>query len=376
MTNAAPLTIRAVTSLKEFKGLACEWEQLLHSVPGHSVFLTWEWLYYWSKHYLGDGCLKILLAFDDRERVVGIAPFYARRTGIPGLGFNWFREWRFLGSDGVGSSYLDLIASGHHKPALLQSLSRYLFTDARNEWDILTLSDMPAESTTLDLWNEWFGETGKVGEMTATACCPVIRLPGTVDAYRAGLGRNTRYTLQRKTKCLQQAGDIRYRRATSPAEVEAALESLMTLHQQRWTARADGGVFAKEMPKRFHREVVQVLSERGRVSLDWLELEGRPIAAIYGFVYGDTYDFYLPGFDPAAVPRSSPGMLLLHHRIEQAIRDGVKTIDLLQGAQPYKLAWATDLRRLMTLRVYNRSARAVTLKLLESAKQAIKILVR
>jgi hypothetical protein len=49
----APPTIRAVTPLEEFKGLTQEWEQLFRTVPGHSFFLTWEWLYCWTKHYLG-----------------------------------------------------------------------------------------------------------------------------------------------------------------------------------------------------------------------------------------------------------------------------------------------------------------------------------
>ncbi len=91
---------------------------------------------------------------------------------------------------------------------------------------------------------------------------------------------------------------------------------------------------------------------------------------------------------PAAIPprmapyiaglirRYSPGLLLLHHRIEQAIREGLRTIDLLQGAQPYKLAWSSEVRRSVTLRLYNRSVRALALKLLDSAKQAMKILVR
>ena len=70
----APLTIRAATSLEEFKGLAQEWEQLLRTVPGHSLFLTWEWLYIWTKHYLRDSRLRILLMLDDQERLVGLAP--------------------------------------------------------------------------------------------------------------------------------------------------------------------------------------------------------------------------------------------------------------------------------------------------------------
>lgn len=374
MKTDAPLTMRLVTSLEDFKGLACEWEQLLHTVPGHGLFLTWEWLYYWTKHYLGANRLRVLLAFDAQERLVGIAPFYLRRAKAHGV--IPFRELRFLGSEMVGSSYLDVIVNEQHKPAMLRSVYRYLFSQARGEWDILTLSDVPAESSTLDLWGELFAEAGKVGEVIATTCCPVIRLPKDIETYRASLGRNRRYTLQRKTKCLERAGRMHYSHATSPAEVDAAFESLVALHQQRWSGARSGGVFAKDAPRRFHREVVQVLSEQGRVRIDQLGLDGRPIAAIYGFVYGGTYYFYLPGFDPTAVSKASPGLLLLHHRIEQAIRDGLTTVDLLQGAQPYKLEWSTGRQRLVTMRYYNRRARAAVLKLCAGAKQAIKILAR
>lgn len=374
MKTSAPYTIRAVTSLEDFKGLAEEWEQVLRTVPGHSFFLTWEWLYYWAKHCLGDNRLRILLALDEHQRLIGLAPWYLRTTRVQGL--MSVRDLRFLGSEHVCSSYLDVIVNEQNKRALLQSLYRYLFNEARGEWDLLTLSEVPAESSTIDLWNELFDEAGKVREIVGTTCCPVIRLPGSVDTYRAGLGRNRRYTLQRKLKCLQGAGRMEYSRATSPADVEDAFESVVTLHQRRWSTCANGGVFANDVSRRFHREVVEVLSERGHVSIDQLELDGRPIAAIYGFVYGGTYYFYLPGFDPAAVPKASPGLLLLHHRIEQAIRDGLTTVDLLQGAQPYKLEWSTDRRRLVTVRYHNRHARVVALKLCESAKQAIKILVR
>jgi len=374
MNATAPLTVRAVTSLEEFKGLAQEWEQLLHTVPGHSLFLTWEWLYIWTKHYLGDSRLRILVMRDDHERLVGLVPLYLRTSRAQGL--IPLRELRFLGSKTVCSSYLDVIVNEKQKRAVLESLYRYLFNEAQREWDVLTLSDVPAESSTIDLWNELFDETGKVGEIVSTTCCPVIRLPGEVETYRAGLGRSRRYTLQRKMTCLQGAGRIEYSRATSPAEVDTALDWLITLHQRRWSTGSSGGVFASERSKRFHRELVQVLSERGRVSLDLLTLDARPLAAIYGLIYQGIYYFYLPGFDPAALSKASPGLLLLSHRIEQAIGDGAHTVDLLQGAEPYKLECATDLRRSLTWRYYNRHARALGLKLLECAKQAVKILVR
>ena len=374
MTTSTALTVRVVTSLEEFKGLACEWEQLLGTVSGHSFFLTWEWLYYWAKHYLSGDQLRIILVSDDRERLIGIAPLYLRMTSVYGL--ISVRELRLLGSETVCSSYLDLIVNEQHKPAVLRGLYEYLFGEACNKWDILTLSEMSTESSTIDEWNGLFDKAGKVGEVVGTSCCPVIRLPDDVETYRAGLGRNRRYTLQRKTKCLQRAGRMQYARITSPRAIDAAFESLVSLHQQRWSTYANGGVFANDVSRRFHREIVQVLSERGHVSLDLLTLDGRPIAAIYGFVYGGTYYFYLPGFDPAAMPKASPGLLLLHHRIEAAIREGMTIVDLLKGAQPYKLEWSTDRRRLMTWRYSNRHGRAAVLKLVESARQTIKILCR
>ena len=374
---AAPLTIRTVTSIEEFKDLAQDWEQLLRTIPGHSLFLTWEWLYIWTKHFLGDRRLRILLMLDDQERLVGIAPLFLRTSRAQGL--IPFREFRFLASEAetINSSYLDVIANEKQKRVVLQRFYQYLFNEAREDWDVLTLSEIPAESSTINLWNELFDEAGKVGEIVSATCCPVIRLPGNVDTYRAGLGRSRRYTLQRKMKCLKEIGRMEYSRVTSPAEVDTILDGIITLHQRRWNTDSSGGVFAIEHIKRFHRETVQVMKERGWISIDLLKLDDRLIAAIYGFNYQGVYHSYLPWFDPATTfSKASPGMLLLYHRIEQAIWDGAHTVDLLMGAEPYKLDCSNALRRSLTLRYYNRHARALGFKLLESAKQAVKMLVR
>jgi CelD/BcsL family acetyltransferase involved in cellulose biosynthesis len=252
-----------------------------------------------------------------------------------------------------------------------------LFNEARGDWDVFTLSEIPAESRTIDLWNELFDEEGKVGEVVSVTGCPVIRLPGDVDTYRAGLGRNRRYTLQRKMKCLQEAGQIEYSCATSPSEVDTTLDWLITLHHHRWSAGSSGDGLAIERARRFHREIAQALGDLGRASIDLLKLDDRLLAAIYGFIYQGVYYSYLPGFDPAAkFSQASPGLLLLYHRITQAICHGEHAVDLLMGTQPYKLEWSNDIRRSVTLRYYNRHACALGLKLLESAKYAVKILTR
>ena len=79
---------------------------------------------------------------------------------------------------------------------------------------------------------------------------------------------------------------------------------------------------------------------------------------------------------PTSRPASTAIAKMIDFDCEIVIGDGERMVDLLQGAQPYKLEWSDDIRRSITLRYYNRSVRTVALKLLESGKQAAKILLR
>jgi CelD/BcsL family acetyltransferase involved in cellulose biosynthesis len=119
-----------------------------------------------------------------------------------------------------------------------------------------------------------------------------------------------------------------------------------------------------------------VAADRGWLSLSFLDLDHQPVAGIYGFVYGETYYFYLPGFAPDVASHTSPGMLLLAHRLERALAEGQQQVDLLQGDAGYKLTWANDRRRTLTLRAYNRRLAALCQRLTEYAKEWVKIALR
>ena len=165
-----------------------------------------------------------------------------------------------------------------------------------------------------------------------------------------------------------------YRHIQNGAEVSRAFDSLVRLHEMRWTLNgAGGGAFHRNAFWHFIGMLMKVLEEKGWLSLNLLTLDDRPVAGIYGFVYEGTYYFYLPCFDPTVAPHASPGMLVLSRRIEQAIEEGLGFVDLLQGDADYKCAWTNDDRRSLTIRAYNRHSRAFFLKLIESARQAIKI---
>src|SRR5207249_928048 len=145
-----------------------------------SVFLTWEWLYTWSRHYLEEGQLWIVLVFKNDE-LIGIAPFCVRSRVT---GMMTIREMRFLGSEDVGSTHLDFIVRRKHKETVLRAIYRHLHEEAAGAWDLLTLSELPAESSSIDLWELMVGEAGRVMEVAGLTVEPFI------DYRRRGFHRD------------------------------------------------------------------------------------------------------------------------------------------------------------------------------------------
>jgi CelD/BcsL family acetyltransferase involved in cellulose biosynthesis len=374
VSDSLPLTIHPVTSLGEVAALAAGWTTLLsQSRSAGNVFLSWEWMYTWARHYLVDG-QPWVLTVREGSRLVGILPLYRRRARPDGL--LPVREARFLGSEEVCSSYLDLLAPARQHDAVLRRLLEYLHGEAAAEWDLLTLSELPAESSSIDLWTAWVEEAGKVVECLRPTVCPVIELPGGLDGFHATLSAHERYKLRRGQRRLAEAGRVQLERLTAPEELPRALESLAALHGLRWDARGSGGAFRRPRFLAFHREFVELAGRRGWARLDFLKLDGEAIAGVYGWSCAGRYSYYLPGLNPGVLPALSPGILLLSHCVEQAIREGCREVDLLQGRAAYKTAWATSFRRSLTLRLYNRRARPALLKLLLGARDAIKVALR
>lgn len=364
--------IRVVRTFAEFLALAGRWNALLHATASDTVFLTWEWLYTWSKHFLDEKQLWIVLAFKNDE-LIGIAPLCVRSRPA---GMISVREMRFLGSEDVGSTQLDFIVRRKHKASVLRAIYRHLHEEASAVWDLLTLSELPAESSSIDLWELMVGEAGRVMDVNAMTPAPFIDLRDGLEHFLKSLSGNERSNLRRKQRHLEGLGRVTYERMAPGQDVDRALNLLVELHQMRWTQKGAAGVFADDRQRLFHREIARTFSEKGWLRIDFLRLGDDAIAGVYGFAYGDRYFFFLPGLNPQIAAKSSPGILLLFRCVEEAVGEQCKEFSLLRGAVDYKMAWASGVRRCVTLRCYNRHLRSAVVKAVEGGKATIKMLVR
>jgi CelD/BcsL family acetyltransferase involved in cellulose biosynthesis len=143
--------------------------------------------------------------------------------------------------------------------------------------------------------------------------------------------------------------------AGTPEQVVGLLEELMDLHNRRMGTVSS--VFASAAHRRFHLLAARRMAEAGMARIYRLVAGGVNAGLQYDFVLGDRVYFYQSGIEPTA--GRSPGLVVVGAAIRSAADEGLAELDLLRGDEPYKLRFATGVRRNLRLRVVRLTAPAV-----------------
>jgi CelD/BcsL family acetyltransferase involved in cellulose biosynthesis len=173
--------------------------------------------------------------------------------------------------------------------------------------------------------------------------------------FMASRSRRVRKRVRGKSRRLSECcGPIDFHLAETPTEALEALSELMRLHQARWVGKGHPGAFADPAVLRFHQALVPAALADGHVRLNTLRDSSRTVAVAYDFRIGRNDQAYLTSFDPEYADLS-PGLLLRHCAIEQAIADGAGRFDYLEGDEPHKAEWCDFRRENVRVWVFNRT---------------------
>jgi CelD/BcsL family acetyltransferase involved in cellulose biosynthesis len=226
------------------------------------------------------------------------------------------------------ADYLDLIAVAGREEEVWKALLPALAEDPGRSLD---LRPIPAASPTPGLLASLAESAGLTARVAAEERCPVIELPGSWDAYLAGLSGKDRHELRRKLR-RAEAGRPRVEVARTPAAMAALMDGFLALHRRSKVGKAR---FMDEAMEVFFRDLGRELARAGLAALWMLWLEERPAAALFCLEQAGAVSLYNSGFDPEA-RALSPGVVLIARTIEDAIARGFRRYDFLRGEEPYK----------------------------------------
>jgi CelD/BcsL family acetyltransferase involved in cellulose biosynthesis len=318
-----------------------EWTNLAER--GRNVFATWEFAATWWEHFGGGRRLVTVGCRDPDGDLFAVLPLYFwRRRPL--------RVLRFLGN-GAGD-ILGPVCRPERSGDAARVL-RGLLEAAPWDWDVFVGENLPGEQ-------DWPRRLG--GHLIRREGNPVLRAPDGFEEFLARRTSNFRSAVRRGERRLARRYDVRFRLSDSTT-LDADLDALFRLHRARFGQEsAFGGGRAA-----FHRAFARQAQERGWLRLWTLELDGRTVAAQYGFRFGGVESFFQSGRDPE-LRRESLGMTLLSHAIRSAADEGVREFALLRGHEPYKYRFATDDDGLDSVCVTRGSAGAAALALVKAVR--------
>lgn len=359
-----------------FDALEAQWADLLSRSGNDSITLTWHWLRTWWAVYQESRRLRVVVVRDG-GRLVGAAPMLSRAR--PQLRYRLlpFRRMELLASGEaaghqVCSDYIDWIAESGREAEVVATVLDYLCNDLRDEWDELHLPDVSATSPNLQPLEREAGRLGLKFEVVKREPCSVIRLPRSWDEYLNLIGGGLRYKIRRGRRELEQQGGT-YRVVEDRAELEAAADTLIALHQRRWTDRGRPGAFASPQRTAFHQRFMPVALSNGWLRLGILRVKDEPIGAIYNFRYGKKVSFYQSGISLPASTNLRPGLLMHSFEVESAIESGCEEYDFLKrGRSEYKDAWADTTRDLVYIRLARRSRKELAYEYMRLAHETMR----
>jgi CelD/BcsL family acetyltransferase involved in cellulose biosynthesis len=290
-----------------------DWEVLAER--SGNVFATWEWASTWWRHFGSNQDLLLTTCRGADGGPVAIVPLCISSSRT-------LRTARFLGhgmADQLGPICRPSDRSKAAR-ALIWTLQR-----RDREWDVFRAEALPGN----DGWQAVLG-----GNVRRRESNPVVDIAGLDwEAYLASRSANFRDQVRRRERNLARRHDLRYRLTEDPDRLEADLETFFRLHDARWAIEGSSSLTAPA--RRFHREFARLALERGWLRLWTMEVNGDPVAAWYGFRFGNAEWFYQSGRQPAW-DRSSVGFVLLAHTLREAINDGMSEYRLLRGPETYK----------------------------------------
>jgi peptidoglycan/xylan/chitin deacetylase (PgdA/CDA1 family)/CelD/BcsL family acetyltransferase involved in cellulose biosynthesis len=312
------------------------WDALLQSSAADTVFLTWEWVNTWWSVYGQPGELRILAAYDNNDRLTGIAPLRslrARRCGqsAPGL--------FFIGDRSCDSDYLDFIIARGQEATVLEAFRTPMVKELRCG-TILLLNEMPETSSALASLRAATQSGEWIWKETDVAC-GTIRLPGTWEEYLKILKPRFRTKVRSILRVLEDKPEIRFGFCEDQEQVARMLPVLFDLHTKRWATECKPGVFGWGLKRDFYQILSSVLLERGWLRFSWMEWNGRVLASQYGFVYGGVYSQLQEGYEPAC-EHWNPGIGLRAWTIRQFVQQGLREYDFLGGMGRHKSDWGAE----------------------------------
>lgn len=337
------MRIDEIDDLDSFQQLQPEWDELCAAAGATSFFLSHAWF---RCCWIGRGVAErpFVVVVRDGSRVVGLAPFFSRRS-----------RWRIFPvrtavvMQNQDSPFGDIILAPEGAGVIVRAMLDHLGRWSRLQ--IVSFNKIPHSSPTQALL-----ASSRIGVPLIRATggrSPVLRLDGNWAGFWTGQSQRFKKTVRNNANRVERLGRVTVEELSATLSAEECVEVLEEVAERSW--KADLPISLRRNPdiRRFFAALTSVLCGRGQLRLWALRLDGVAIATEYHVRDGDTVYALRSDFDDR-YREASPGAYLNDQIVRAYFEGNVRTYDMGPGDNVYKQRWANGARELDNLSFFSR----------------------
>jgi CelD/BcsL family acetyltransferase involved in cellulose biosynthesis len=348
--------VQVISDYSAFLALETEWNDAVARAAVAHPCLRHEWIRTWWDCFAGKRQLHIVVA-REAGRISAIAPLMRESVQMYGLPI---RRIDVIHND--HTPRIDFVIAGD-PGAGYRAIWKALY-DTRDEWDLLQLSRIAANSPTRAAMQQLAGDAGCATGLWCGDVSPYLTLAGTWEQYQAGLSAKFRSNLRNRLSRLTKFGEPALEILDDAATIAAARDEALRLEASGWKQESGTSICSDPAIQRFYTLLAERATAQGWLRLMFLTVGGRRIATSYGSRYANRLFLFKTGYNPEFAT-CSPFKLLTWFAIQAAYAEGLSEVDFLGDAEPWKLEWTETSRPHDWLFVFSGSVRA---RLLHSVK--------
>jgi len=286
------------------------WDALVAATPSVSPVVSFSWMRAFLALRTAPSFRWTCLFAYAADRLVAVLPLVEEGSrGLPPVRIARFSAPRNI----FHTTRVDLLATDARA---LDLFVRFL-KSTRRAWPILSLCGLPAGSPTLDraATSRYFVRVRMSGGENS------ISLPSTFSEYSARLDAKFLRELRRRLRKLEALGSTRFLLRESSRTIRENLSRFVAVEDSGW--KGDGHSSIRQIPgeEAFYLDAASAIAPHGWMEWNFLELDGRTIAAHFALRNGRTLYVLKIGYHQE-FSSFAPGNLLLWKTIEHAIAAG------------------------------------------------------
>jgi CelD/BcsL family acetyltransferase involved in cellulose biosynthesis len=305
----------------------------------------------WSEAYLRAFCPKgklVVFSVWDDKRMRAFLPLILKRDFMCGLPVR-----KLTPCANVHSNRFDLVCcNGAEREWVLLEMWR----EIRRcwQWNVLDLQFVKEGSAIDELLQvatrDGYFVARKSAWRALYAMCPTPS--GVLEPWLADTNRKFRANLRRTRKELEELGSVSFRHYSSPDA--NTLESFFQLEASGWKGREGTAIACHPSSRLFYELIGAAASRDGYLSLDFLELNGKPISAHFALSRNGRYQLIKAAYDEN-YSRYGPGHLIVEDVLRKLVPLGVREIDFVASSTWDETRWASKNRDHFTWFVFPRT---------------------